>query len=106
VFASHELHEVHAGVAKGGEWTGKITKSGETVWKSPFMFPSGSRVFACSMSDFWHEHVPLPWLDAALDVIDLCRRTCLNFSRLISLDLTGRSRAMSSHPIPCDRRPM
>jgi protein gp37 len=33
-------------------------------------FSPGSKVFTCSMSDFWHEDVPLPALDEALDVIE------------------------------------
>ena len=70
VFAGRELHAVHAGTAVAGQWTGKITRSGANVWHAPFTWPAGSRVFTCSMSDFWHEDVPLPWLGEALDVIE------------------------------------
>jgi protein gp37 len=69
VFAGRGLHAVHAGVANNGKWTGRFTKSAETVWRVPFKW-RGGLVFTCSMSDFWHEDVPLPWLDEALDVID------------------------------------
>jgi protein gp37 len=69
VFAGREMHKVHAGVAKGGTWTGKITRSGDVVWKEPFTWRSG-RVFTCSMSDFWHGDVPLDALAEALDTID------------------------------------
>jgi protein gp37 len=69
VFASRELHKIHSGVAQGGKWTGKFTRSGQTVWHQPLKWSSG-RVFTCSMSDFWHEDVPLEWLAEALDVID------------------------------------
>jgi protein gp37 len=70
-FASRALHTAHAGVAEGGEWTGEITRGSPSVWQAPFKFPAGSLVFACSMSDFWHERVPLQWLDEALDVIEV-----------------------------------
>jgi protein gp37 len=68
VFAGRGLHSVHAGVAAKGQWTGTITRSGVAVWTAPFKWRSG-RIFTCSMSDFWHEDVPLTWLDEALDVI-------------------------------------
>jgi protein gp37 len=70
VFASRTLHQVHAGVAKGGKWTGRFTRSGKMVWDAPFKWPAGSLVFTCSMSDFWHEGVPLEWLNDALDIIE------------------------------------
>jgi protein gp37 len=57
-------------VAEKGEWTGLINRSGKTVWSAPFKWPAGSLVFTCSMSDFWHEDVPLDGLAEALDVID------------------------------------
>jgi protein gp37 len=69
VFASRALHGVHAGAAAKGEWTGRITRGSPRVWKAPTTWRHGARVFTCSMSDFWHERVPLDWLDAALDVI-------------------------------------
>ncbi len=69
VFASRKIHEVHADTSNGGRWTGNITRSGTTVWQSPLQWKSG-RVFTCSMSDFWHEDVPLAWLDEALDTIE------------------------------------
>jgi protein gp37 len=69
-FASRALHTAHAGVAEGGEWTGEITRGSPSVWQAPFKFPAGSLVFACSMSEFWHERVPLQWLDEALSVIE------------------------------------
>jgi len=67
--ASRGLHSVHAGVAVKSEWSGLITRSSPAVWKAPFKYRHGARVFTCSMSDFWHERVPLEWLDEALDVI-------------------------------------
>jgi protein gp37 len=70
VLASRNLHPIHAGVAIKGEWTGEITQATPTVWKAPHNWPSGSRVFTCSMSDFWHERVPLEWLDEALAVME------------------------------------
>jgi protein gp37 len=71
-FASRPLpvHKAHAGVAERGEWSGKITRSSPTVWNAPLRWPAGSLVFTCSMSDFWHEDVPLDWLAEALDVIE------------------------------------
>lgn len=69
-FASRGLHPAHRGNAVGGQWTGALTISGEGVWKAPFKLLAGTSVFTCSMSDFWHEDVPLPWLDRALAVID------------------------------------
>jgi protein gp37 len=65
-----ELHSVHAGVAAKVEWTGAITRGSPTVWQAALKWPQGSRVFTCSMSDFWHEKVPPGWLDEALDVIE------------------------------------
>jgi protein gp37 len=67
VFASRGLHPAHRGVAEGGEWTGKISRSPATVWQAAADYPRHSRVrpggptlvFTCSMSDFWHEDVPL-----------------------------------------------
>jgi protein gp37 len=70
VFASRGLHPAHAGVAVAGHWTGLITRSGPKVWASPHKWAAGTLVFPCSMSDFWHEDVPLPWLAEALDVIE------------------------------------
>ena len=69
VFASRALHSAHAGVAAKGEWTGEITRGADSVWRAAHNWQSGARVFTCSMSDFWHERVPLEWLDEALDVI-------------------------------------
>lgn len=69
VFASRGLHPAHKGVAARGEWTGRITRSSEAVWLQPLKWRSGL-VFTCSMSDFWHEDVPLPWLASALDMIE------------------------------------
>lgn len=70
VFASRDLIPAHAGAAVGGQWTGKITRSAPTVWASPLTWRKQALVFTCSMSDFWHEDVPLAWLDEALDVIE------------------------------------
>jgi protein gp37 len=70
VFASRGLHTAHGGVAFKGEWTGSITRGSSTAWEAPHTWPSGIRVFTCSMSDFWHERVPLDWLDEALSVIE------------------------------------
>jgi protein gp37 len=68
--ASRGLHQAHRGVALAHDWTGKITRSFDSVWQSPLTWPPGAKVFTCSMSDFWHEDVPLTWLDEALDIID------------------------------------
>lgn len=70
VFASRGLQAQHTGIAHAGKWTGVITRSTPAVWAAPFRWPAGSLVFTCSMSDFWHEDVPLAMLDEALDVID------------------------------------
>jgi protein gp37 len=70
IFAGRGLHAVHAGVAKGGKWTGLITRSGPKVWHQPFLWRKPMLIFTCSMSDFWHERVPLEWLDEALTVIE------------------------------------
>lgn len=69
VFASRGLHKAHAGAAVAGKWTGQISRSGPNVWAAPFKW-GAQFVFTCSMSDFWHEGVPLPWVDEALDVMD------------------------------------
>jgi protein gp37 len=70
IFASRGLHAVHVGVAAKGEWTGLITRSGPNVWQAPFRWRKPALVFTCSMADFWHERVPLEWLDEGLDVIE------------------------------------
>jgi protein gp37 len=70
VIARRGLHAAHRGVVERGEWTGNITRSPPTVWEAPPKWPKGSMVFTCSMSDFWHEDVPLDWLAEALDVIE------------------------------------
>jgi protein gp37 len=69
-FASRGLHDAHAGIANAGNWTGEITRSSDKVWRQPLKWKTAQRVFTCSMSDFWHEKVPLEWLDEALSVID------------------------------------
>jgi protein gp37 len=69
LFASRGLHAQFRGVAAGGRWTGKLIPAGGAVWRQPHRWRCG-RVFTCSMSDFWHEGVPLEWLNAALDVIE------------------------------------
>src|SRR6185295_2114893 len=68
-FASRGLHEIHRDVAKNGDWTGKISRSSQQVWRAPFSWSTGL-VFTCSMSDFFHEDVPTAWLSEALDVIE------------------------------------
>lgn len=68
--ASRGLHAIHQGVATDGRWTGLISRSSATVWQAPFTWRRPCLVFTCSMSDFWHEDVPLAWLDEALSVID------------------------------------
>ena len=74
VLASRGLNAVHAGVAARGEWTGTITRGSPAVWRSPLKWPHGARVFTCSMSDFWHERVPLECLDEALSIIEATPR--------------------------------
>ena len=69
LFASRNLHPIHAGTAAKAQWTGKLSRSGNKVWQAPFKWAT-ARVFTRSMSDFWHEDVPLGWLDEALDVIE------------------------------------
>jgi protein gp37 len=68
-FAGRGLHPQFGGVATRGDWTGAIKQTTETAWAAPLMWRKPDRVFTCSMSDFWHEDVPLPWLDRAFDVI-------------------------------------
>lgn len=63
------LHDAHKGTARKGEWTGQLRLNTRAVWATPFQWKSGL-VFTCSISDFWHERVPLPWLDSALNVIE------------------------------------
>lgn len=70
IFDSRELHPHLKGVAARGEWTGLILPNTEAAWNAPLTWKTPCRVFTCSMSDFWHEAVPLPWLDRALDIID------------------------------------
>src|SRR5207244_1179174 len=65
-----KLHPEHVEAAGNGEWTGAITRGSPKTWQVPRKWPSGTRVFTCSMSDFWHERVPLEWLDEALDLIE------------------------------------
>jgi protein gp37 len=77
VIASRGLIPEHKGIARGGIWSGRVSHSSESVWEAPFSYPHQSRVrpggstlvFTCSMSDFWHEDVPLGWLVNALDII-------------------------------------
>jgi protein gp37 len=73
IFASRNLHAIHIGVAKKGEWTGLLTRASESHRKAPFSYPPGTLCFTCSQSDFWHERVPLLWLAEALDVIEATR---------------------------------
>ena len=68
--ATRGLQPWHRGTAVKGEWTGAIHRASLSVWQAPYKWPAGTRVFTCSISDFWHERVPLEWLDEALDVID------------------------------------
>jgi protein gp37 len=68
--ASRGMHAFAGGVAARGQWTGQIARNTAKVWHAPFTWRAPQRVFTCSMSDFWHEDVPLAWLDEALDVIE------------------------------------
>jgi protein gp37 len=68
--ASRGLHAVHQGTAIKGDWTGLITRGSPTTWAKPRKLKPGTRVFTCSMSDFWHERAPLTWLAEALDIIE------------------------------------
>jgi protein gp37 len=78
VIASRGLIAQHRGIAKGGVWSGRMSRSAASVWEAPFDYARQSRsrpggptlVFTCSMSDFWHEDVPLDWLDDALNVVE------------------------------------
>ena len=71
VNASRRLHAQHVGTAAKREWTGAINRNSPSVWQAPFHYPRRvRRVFTCSISDFWHERVPLEWLDEALDVME------------------------------------
>jgi protein gp37 len=70
LFGSRGLHPHFRGVAVGGKWTGTITPAHEKIWHRPYTWRRPKRVFTCSMSDFFHEAVPLEWLDEALDVIE------------------------------------
>ena len=69
-FASRGMHAHYRGVAAGGKWTGLIAPAHPKVWNDPFTWRRPRKVFTCSMSDFWHEGVPLEWLDAALDTME------------------------------------
>jgi protein gp37 len=69
-FASRNMHKVFVGVAKGGDWTGLIIRNTPSVWAQPFKWHKPMLVFTCSIADFWHERVPLPWLGDGLDVIE------------------------------------
>jgi protein gp37 len=60
VFDSRGLSPQFAGVAVAGEWTGKIKQASEASWTAPLRWRQPVKVFTCSMSDFWHEDVPLP----------------------------------------------
>jgi protein gp37 len=40
--ASRNLHRVHIGVAKNGEWTGLVTRATATHWQSPLGFRPGT----------------------------------------------------------------
>jgi len=68
--ASRRLPAGPKGTAAKGEWTGTIARNSPPVWADPLKWPAGTLVFTCSMSDFWHEDVPLAWLDEALAVIE------------------------------------
>jgi protein gp37 len=68
VLDSRGMHKHLRGVAADGKWTGQIMTNSENVWAAPTTWKA-CKVFTCSMSDFWHESVPLSWLDRALDVI-------------------------------------
>src|SRR5437588_629771 len=70
---SRNLHPEHIGTAISGKWTGLITRGSDAVWAGPDKWnrrKPGSFVFTCSMSDFFHEDVPLPMFAEALNVID------------------------------------
>ena len=68
--ASRRLHEGHIGTAIKGQWTGVLKRNTPGVWKKPFGLPPGTKCFTCSMSDFWHEDVPLDDLTEAIDIIE------------------------------------
>jgi protein gp37 len=67
--AGRGLHPVHAAAVANGDWNGRIIRNTPSVWEQPRAFKSGTLCFTCSMSDFFHEAVPLPMLAEALDVI-------------------------------------
>ncbi len=69
-FDSRNLHPHLQGVASGGNWTGLIKENAEETWGVPFTWRTPRRVFTCSMSDFFHEDVPLSWFARAFDVMD------------------------------------
>ncbi len=97
LFASRSLHAQFRGVAAAGKWTGLILPASEAVWRAPYRWERrspGAGVFTCSMSDFWHEGVPLEWQDGALDVMEatpkliyllLTKRPAIAIRRLAAL---------------------
>jgi protein gp37 len=64
------LHEGHSGTAIKGQWTGLLKRNTPGVWEKPLGLRPGTKCFTCSMSDFWHEDVPLDDLAEAIGVIE------------------------------------
>jgi len=74
--AGRDMHPRYIGIAPHGVWSGEIRTASEAVWNQPYVLNRAAQragehwlVFTCSMSDFWHEDVPLEALDRALGII-------------------------------------
>jgi protein gp37 len=92
--AGRRLHPAHDAAVSNGDWNGLIIRNTPSVWRQPFSYPRDTLCFTCSMSDFFHENVPLPMLAEALDVIEatpwviyqiLTKRPAIAIRRLAAL---------------------
>jgi protein gp37 len=52
-----------------GKWNGVMRTASEKTLLSPFHWPKPSRVFVNSMTDLFHENVPVEWIDKVFDVM-------------------------------------
>lgn len=67
-----DLSKVHyAGALNKKKWNGK-TEFVESALTKPLHWRKPRMIFACSMSDLFHESVPFEWIDRVFAVMALC----------------------------------
>ena len=70
--ANTNIAAKYEGVTKNGNWTGNINLAADTTIRQPMRWSRPRLIFVNSMSDLFHESIPLNWIDLIFAVIAMC----------------------------------